>query len=72
MPLFLVTIAREELEFVVEADDDAQVRAACNNDDFNKWGADNSWCIESISPVKQECKPEITVTDSKFGEWQGE
>ena len=72
MPLFVVTIAIEEFEFTVEADDEAQVRQACAKDNFDNWGLDKTWRVDSIHPLKQTCKPEITVTDDQFGEWQGE
>lgn len=70
--LFFVTVARDEFEFVVEAKDEADVRAACSGEDFDKWGVDEAWKVVGISPVKRECKPDITVTDGQFGEWQGE
>ena len=72
MPLFFVTVAREEFEFTVEAADEAQVRAACAKEDFDHWRTDPTWRVESVSPIKQECKRDIAVVDGKFGEWEGE
>jgi hypothetical protein len=71
MPLFHTTVTRDEFEFVVEADDEAQVRAACVEEDFGGWGSDPRWKVESVNPIEQDCKPDIVVISGKFGEWQG-